>query len=532
MAKKSKKVFNESLAVNNFTNGALENQMKMAQASQYLSQIALDYWGGLTRYHTDFLISFFKSVGYFQTAESIKTFQAQPLTSLLDYAELGSINIDLAKDAAMNSAEAVIDYHLSEISTAFKALLASMNGTDHDGILEYIDSLAKIMRAVSVEYPQDIKDIAGEFGYQFESSGYKKIDETDRFFLYQVLPNEKGIKVRKNGKPILIVHPYVLGADILAFLPGERKSYVHCFANQGIPTYVRILKDINHNPAVQQIVLEDDILDMKQFCQIIKKIHGRQMTLNGYCQGGLITLCNILSGKLDGLVDTHITCVAPIDGSRSKGFGLFLSNLPDRFNDLAYGTKKLSNGNRVADGDLMSWVYKLKSISDEFPLIAFYRDLMMFGYLKRKGARLSKTAAAINYWLTCQRHDLPMDITKMSFESYNKPITKDGTLPFKAFKRPLNLKQIDKKGIKWLICYGEKDTLVEKESALAPLDYIKAEATPFPKGHVAIATSWSLPTSDCALHTRFGDKNYRGPVRFHLDIEQEQTAGSKKSKSS
>jgi hypothetical protein len=43
--------------------------------------------------------------------------------------------------------------------------------------------------------------------------------------------------------------------------------------------------------------------------------------------------------------------------------------------------------------------------------------------------------------------------------------------------------------------------------------------TPFPKGHVAIATSWSDNRSACALHTRFGEGNWRGPVRFHLDLE-------------
>jgi hypothetical protein len=60
---------------------------------------------------------------------------------------------------------------------------------------------------------------------------------------------------------------------------------------------------------------------------------------------------------------------------------------------------------------------------------------------------------------------------------------------------------------------------VEKETALAPIDYIDAEVTVFPKGHVAIATSWSHPNSACALHTRFGDKNYRGPVRYQLDLD-------------
>ena len=39
----------------------------------------------------------------------------------------------------------------------------------------------------------------------------------------------------------------------------------------------------------------------------------------------------------------------------------------------------------------------------------------------------------------------------------------------------------------------------------------------FPKGHGAIATSWSLPTSECALHTCF--RGGRGPVRFQLDLD-------------
>jgi len=62
---------------------------------------------------------------------------------------------------------------------------------------------------------------------------------------------------------------------------------------------------------------------------------------------------------------------------------------------------------------------------------------------------------------------------------------------------------------------------VEPETALAPLDFVKAEATPFPKGHVAIATSWSYPRSAYALHMRYEKENTRGPVRFQLDLQAE-----------
>jgi len=61
---------------------------------------------------------------------------------------------------------------------------------------------------------------------------------------------------------------------------------------------------------------------------------------------------------------------------------------------------------------------------------------------------------------------------------------------------------------------------VEPETALAPLDFVDAEVTAFPKGHVAIATSWSFPQSAYALHSRYEKENTRGPVRFQLDLQE------------
>jgi hypothetical protein len=144
---------------------------------------------------------------------------------------------------------------------------------------------------------------------------------------------------------------------------------------------------------------------------------------------------------------------------------------------------------------------------------------MMFASQCGGAFTISKTAAGLNYCLNNERNDLPLEITRMSFSSYNTPISADGTLPVALFGRKLNLKRLPAKRIPWLICYGLNDNLVEPPTALAPLDHVAAEVTAFPKGHVAIATSWSDPASACALHTRFGDRNSRGPVRFHLDLE-------------
>jgi hypothetical protein len=151
---------------------------------------------------------------------------------------------------------------------------------------------------------------------------------------------------------------------------------------------------------------------------------------------------NLLSGELDGLVDALITCVAPMDGTRSQSLMEYMQHLPPRFRDLGYAVKTLPSGNQVVDGKVMSWVYKLKSMEREAPVFSFYRDLTMFRGAKGGEIEIPKTAAALNHWLIYDRNDLP----------------------------------------------------------------------------VAITTSWSHPSSECALHTEL-DEGCRGPVRFQLDLD-------------
>jgi hypothetical protein len=486
----------------------------------HLVHASQNYLTAFSKYSNDFVIPYLIATSYFNNVESQKLWTVSPLKSVQSYMELLAFNLDLIGRSINGSMKAINNSGKMEMENAVAAMFNTFFCSDGEDIEGFFARQAKMMDVVANQYPQAIQDIEPEFGFHFERGDNKKITETDRFILYQIFPTDKKVKVNNSGKPVIILPPYVLGANILAFLPNENRSYVHCFANQGIPTYIRIFKDISANEAVQVMTGEDDTKDTRLFCETVNKRHGKQVTLNGYCQGGFSALCNLLSGELDDLVNALITCVSPMDGTRSKGLADFLKNLPQRFNDLLYGTKTLPNGNQVADGKLMGWVYKLKSIEDESPISVFYRDLMMFGRQDGDHVKISKTAAAINYWLNNERNDLPLAITQMSFDSYNTPITKDGTLPVKLFGKKLNLNRLQEKGIPWLICYGESDDLVEKETALAPLDYIDAEVTAFPKGHVAIATSWSHPNSTCALHTRFGDKNYRGPVRFQLDLDK------------
>jgi hypothetical protein len=442
------------------------------------------------------------------------------------YLKLGAMNMALAGRALKGDLQAIDQF----VSMELQRFILALSRDQPEALSEFTLRMRRLSELVAHTYPTAIEGIQGEFGFHFERQPASSlIDETARFFLYQVQPTDPKIQARENGKPILMIPPFVLGANILAFLPLEKRSYAHAFANQGFPTFIRIAKNIQTAEAVQLMTPEDDVRDTRRFCEVIKARHGLPVTLNGYCQGGYTALCNLLSGELDGLVDAFVTCVAPMDGSRGKGLANFLKQLPEAFNDLAYGTKTLPNGHPVADGTLMGWVYKLKSIETETPLLAMWRDMLLLSKSNGDPAEINKTAAALNYWLIRERNDLSLHMTRVSFQSFNTPIRADGTLPVSLFERPLNLKRIKEKKIPWLICYGKQDDLVEPAAALAPLDCVPAEVTGFPKGHVAIATSWSHPDSAYALHLRYPDENTRGPVRFQLDLQEliDQARGSK-----
>jgi hypothetical protein len=499
---------------------------ELLEASIITSRLRWFQLMGMMRYASGFMAPFWSAFQYFFNIEKNGSNGRSPFRSALDFMELLVFEMQLAAKGAMADMSAMSSYHTREMLEAFGAIDNIRPKKNDEDLVGFSERQLRLMDMVVNIYPGAVREIVSEFGFHFDNGRYVRVAETDRFELYQVLPIDKTIEVHENGKPTLIIPPYVLGANILAFLPGENRSYVHAFANLGIPTYIRVVKEIQNNPAVQLMRGEDDVLDTRYFAEQLVARHGRPVTLNGYCQGGFMAALGIMSGKLDTLVDALITCVAPMDGSRSKGLVEYIEHLPPHFRNLGYALKTLPNGNRVVDGKVMSWVYKLKSIEKESPINSFYRDIMMFDTGAKKLPIINKVTAALKHWLTYDITDIPVEITRLSFDSYTNPVARDGTLPVKLFGRSLNFKRIGQKGIKWLICVAQQDELVEASSSLAPLDYVDAEVTTFPKGHTAVAITWSSPVSECPLQIKFDkapcatDKS-RGPVRFQLDLEEE-----------
>jgi hypothetical protein len=474
---------------------------------------SLLFWNGLSKYLQDFTKPLLKAGEYFTDQEADKFLLESPDKNIRAYLDLAVWNWLLFQRACASVSNEFLDYYSNNFLEFTAAVL---NG--NDDIAEMFRKKRLALQKLVVEFPDAVKKIREDYGFHFDSGGYLLIEETERMRLYQVLPDVSGVQVNNDMKPVIIAHPFVLGPNILAFLPKERRSFVHAFANKGIPTYVRIIKEIDENPPVQVMTGEDDVTDTALFVRLIAALHGKPVTLIGVCQGGFMLLAGLLTGKYAGFVDALITCASPIDGTLSKGLKGYLDKINERFRDLAYSLKTLPSGNSVVDGDVMSWLYKLKSIEHEGPIYSFIKDLERFE--KKGSGEIDKSAAAINYWLMYDRTDLPVEITNLSTLSYSVPISPQGDLPFTLFGRRLNLKYINEQNIKFLICYGSRDELVEPPSALAPLEYIRAQTAKFPSGHAAIFTSWSNPDSEYALDKQYADGS-RGPVRFHLDLDEE-----------
>ena len=479
-----------------------------------------NYCKGTYNYNKEFMDTFQKVVTNFSKVQSNNGKNIEEEEVSKDYMELLKFNMQVSKKALSSTMSMANDYFAKKLNETWTAWLNTMTNNGKEGISEYSDRQAKILNRVVNEYPKAIKDIKNDYGFHFDEAGYEKVAETDHFLLYQVLPNDKNVKADKNKKPIMLIPPYVLGANILAFLPKERKSLAHSYANKGFPTYVRIVKDIDITPAVQIMTPEDDLKGIKYFLELIVKRNNKKATLLGVCQGGYFALIAALSGEVDNLIDALVTFVAPIDGTKSEGFNDYLNAIPDEFHGLEYAYKKLPSGNKVIDGKIISWIFKIKSIQNESPLINFYKDLMMFD--KEEIPEIRSTAAAINHWLLYDKADLPPEIIKYSFTAYTEPILENGTLPVTCMGKKLNFKHITEKNIKFMICIAEKDDLVERAASIAPADYVDVEITEFPKGHVAMMTSWTNPNSKFPLHERWGEKNeIRGPVRLQMDMDEE-----------
>jgi len=438
-----------------------------------------------------------------------------PLT-LIETMEIGGHNVSMVRKGLMATQEKIADFAFDQIEEATRALINTVTQAEGEKLKDYMSREADVMEAVA-NFTEQIEKIKDEFGFHFNSSHYHLVHETDCYSLYQVLPIKKGVAVRQDLKPVLLVPPYMLGVHILSFLPYENKSYAHAFANEGIPTYVRVVKDIHTNEKVQAMTPEDDCDQTAELCAKIKELNGgKKVTLNGTCQGGYICLMNVLSGKLTDLCDAIITNVTPVDGTYSDA----ISGMPNMHHDFI--TTTLPSGKKVANGYLLSLGMRLVAIDRETPLVKVLDQASLH---RATDLNPGKTPAALFRWLLRERVHLPLEIAKMSSSTFQEPIAEDGTLPVQLYGKPLNIKGLIDLKVPWYQNYAIKDDLVTPACATAGNKYLEGsniiESVAFFGGHVAILTS---PYGKKApVNGEFVDATgtpSRGPVKFQIDISK------------
>jgi len=429
--------------------------------------------------------------------------------------QLMQYNAGLLNKAWWANQQALGSYLGDEGEKYLSAWLNTALGLPGETLGEFASRQADVMEGVS-NFNEQIDRVRDEFGFQFKTNEYRLVHETDCFSMYQVLPLEKSVLVRRDLKPMLLVPPYMLGVHILAFLPHENKSYAHAFANAGIPTYVRVVKDIWETEKVQTMTSEDDCLQTRELCAQLVAKHGQKVTLNGTCQGGYISLMNILSGRLEDVCDCLVTNVAPIDGTFSPA----INNMPRMRQDFVMS--KMPNGNFVANGYLLSLGMRLVAIDKETPLVQVLNQARIE---ETSGLRRAKTVAALFRWLRKDRVHLPPAIARMSTITFEQPIAADGTLPVRLFGEPLRIGDLAALGIRWYQTYALKDDLVTPACATAGNRFVACsgllESVPFAGGHVGLLTSpyakqWPVngrfPAPDGTM--------CRGPVLFQLEASK------------
>lgn len=476
----------------------------MSNWTRYLMAMTRAFGDEVTEINRNLLIA---------TQLAVKASHQNPLTAT-QVSEVAKMIFDSFTTGVEGIQSRLADYAQDHLKAGSSALINSLYQKEGEKFSDYLKREADVMESVA-NFSHQIEGIKDEFGFQFHTAGYEHVAETACFNVYQVLPTHHGVEVNKKLKPMLLVPPYMLGVHILAFLAGEDKSYAHAFANEGIPTYVRVVKDIKESEELQALTPEDDCLQTAEILAKLMELNGgQQVTLNGTCQGGYVCLINVLSGKLKGLCDSLITNVAPVDGTFSPA----LSGMPKLHED--YMAVTLPNGNKIANGYMLSFGMRMVAIARETPVARVLDQATMH---RSSGLQPGKTPAALFRWLLKERVDMPIAISRMSSLTFEEPIAEDGTLPVKLFDKPLNIKDLIKLKVHWYHDYAIKDDLVTPDCACAADKFLEGsdicEPVAFFGGHVAVLTS---PYAKKApVNGEFVDatgKKARGPVKYQLDI--------------
>lgn len=425
---------------------------------------------------------------------------------------------EMYMDAYFGALKSTIEYTGTQTVKFTEALMSG----DPDKIAEYWEKQAELLDSVVNKTPEAFENIKGEYGLHFENEReYKKISETPRAMMYQVMPLDDVAEVDLNAKPVLFLSPFILTDGIQALLPHEGISLVHSFANKGVPTYIMHYKDILETPEVQTMKIEDAIDDTGILARQLTEAHGQEVTIVGTCQGGAVALAGGISGKWKGAVDSIIQNVPPNDLSQSPEWQKYLQMTPNARQELDNVAITLPNGNKVICGEAASLSMRLKNMKVNNPTTAFLNST--------KNEKITKFGSAVQAWLK-DIVPLPYYITRdFSQAGAMTPIGSDprGKMPYQLYGQDVYLDQL-MQNIKFIHAIGgEKDDVCTPDVVSAPFKHSALKDNPhatvtFVKGgHIVPMTSAVLKgKKDGGVYAEGG--SYWAYEKFAKEIKSEE----------
>ncbi|MCX5856490.1 MAG: hypothetical protein NTZ57_01000, partial [Deltaproteobacteria bacterium] len=171
-----------------------ENNVETGLDSMKAGQL---FWLGILGYLHDFMFPYWTAVTSFTALEKKKLVETSPLETMLDYLELMQFNRQVAEKGLSGSLKSMNDYSLKESTKALQALTNTFFDREGFNLKEFTARQARQLDLLVNEYPQAIRAIKQDYGFHFDDGGYIKTAETDRFILYQVLPQNRKVKIRK-----------------------------------------------------------------------------------------------------------------------------------------------------------------------------------------------------------------------------------------------------------------------------------------------------------------------------------------------
>ncbi len=372
---------------------------------------------------------------------------------------------------------------------------------DWDSVCAEIDVQIERLKAV-VELEENVKKIRTRSGLQLNNRRRARcLFKTARAKLYRIRPLKPGVRTLRNCKPIIMIVPTILSADIANLLVEMGIGSLQSYADLGIPTYIVILDSCDTSHEVRTMTIEDYTEDVSYFARCIMELHGHKVTLAGICQGGYFALAMLLTKRFEGIVDALSTDVTPYDGSKCTSLASGLQALPDAVrNDLHAASHHVGG-----DIDISGGITKSNMLGAE--QCTMWSDF--FASLEMASKHPSDKALAIRAWLE-KCDDMPYGLTEWMLPVFLNPIGADGTLPVKIFGQTLNVNTLVELGTRVHVNAATEDRTVPLPAALAlanalPEGVVDVALTP--GGHIKpFVTAWK-------------DGEISPDVDFHLKLE-------------